>query len=438
MTAATAWRRRLGTVLALATGAGFAGGGPPAAAAAPQGAPAFAGRAFVVAGAGSHFPEGADAASIRGEAEPATTAWLGIAVTALARQPDGSILIGTDGVLWRVRADQQLERVMGGRAGTEPWRDGTPALEAPLSDVTGLAVAADGSTLLSDAAAGTVTRIGPDGLARRVATGLCGPGPLLGLPGGALLVGERGCGAVARIGPDGTLGTLVRGASLTPPLRTVSDLAAAPDGSLLIADGGHRVRRRDRAGRVRAVASGLRRVRHVAAVPGGILVTDDLRGRVLRIDARGRRRTLFGAHPLGSARLDGLRANDAGVPSGFSAVLPLPDGSLLLADDSRPRVIMIASAHPRTQALAVCRRRCPARGRVAVLATRAGTYALRVRDRVTGAVRVAQGQLPAGASTLVPGGDPGHRRQLTVTLTGADGQVTRQIRQLPAARGGAG
>jgi membrane protein implicated in regulation of membrane protease activity len=412
---------RLGAAL-LATGAALALPGPVLAA-----TPSFAGRVFVVAGAGSHVFGESDTATIRGEGEPASTAWLGTTVTTLARAADGSILVGTDGTLWRVGPDQRLARVRGGLRGAPTWADGTPAREPALNDVTGLAVTADGTVYASDEAGRALVAIGPDGAARHVPGPFCGPGPLLAPAGGGLLLGD--CATVRELGPDGALTTL---ATATPGTRLTA-LAQAPDGTVLVTDPAGVIRRVDAVAGLPVAVDSLDHPGPLVTAAGVLLVGDAQDGRVVRVAPDGTRRTVFGARPTVGGRPDGARANDVALRGGIAGLLVLPDGSLLVADRSSPRVLMVASARPQTLALALCRRRCPPRGRVPVLATRGGTYALRVTDRVTGVVTTRAGRLPAGASLLATGGDVRHRRQLTVTLTGDDGQVTRQVRLLQAA-----
>jgi RHS repeat-associated protein len=142
-----------------------------------------------------------------GDGGPATEASLRSA-TALARAPDGSLYIldRAAHVVRRVRVDSVIETVAG--TGTPGFGgDGGPATAAQLRDPADLALASDGSLYIADLGNGRVRRIRPDGIITTVA-------------------------GTGNLGPSGDGGPATQ-ADLAGPVA----LAAAPDGSVYIADG---------------------------------------------------------------------------------------------------------------------------------------------------------------------------------------------------------
>lgn len=185
--------------------------------------------------------------------------------------PDGSLYfvdagarvrrIGPDGVITTVAGD--------GNSGA----DDIPAAQSALGAPRGLAVGPDGSVYVSEVTSHKVRRITPDGMIRRVAgTGFAGFGgdggpataALLRNPigiavaaDGTVYIVDEGNVRIRRVAADGTITTLAgSGARCSSTTGCIDDMPApqarwyipasidaAPDGSLYVADRGHRVRR---------------------------------------------------------------------------------------------------------------------------------------------------------------------------------------------------
>ncbi|MBJ7470731.1 MAG: hypothetical protein JHD16_05490 [Solirubrobacteraceae bacterium] len=160
-----------------------------------------------------------------GDGGPATNAMLASAA-GLALTPTGELLFIDAGNLRvrRVDADGNIDTIAG--TGVEAdTGDGGPALQATFRSLGDLAVASDGSIFVSDIAANRIRRIAPDGTIHAYA--------------GTGLIGATG---------DGGPATAAR-------TRQPTQLATAPDGSLLFIDSGnHRIRRITADGVIRTVA----------------------------------------------------------------------------------------------------------------------------------------------------------------------------------------
>ena len=185
----------------------------------------------------------------------------------LARARDGSILVSGEGGLYRLPA-------AGGAAERIADVEASPIAVAPNGDVFfgnrsslgrldlagrriatfaidvsvphGLALAPDGSLLVSDTGNNRILRVDPvSGHASVLATGLRAPLGLVVEPGGSALVVEHDAGTVARIGAAGERSVVVSG--LAQPYA----LDRAPDGTLFVVEAGdlHRP-----TGRLRRVA----------------------------------------------------------------------------------------------------------------------------------------------------------------------------------------
>jgi RHS repeat-associated protein len=158
-------------------------------------------------------------------------------------------------------------------AGTVVWGhsgEGIPATQAQLNNPFDVAVAPDGSLLIADTGNNSIRRVGPDGLI----TTLVGPGvgiysgddgptsqetelnpsDVAVAPDGSVLIADSGNNRIRRVGPDGLITTLAGtgvpgysgdgGPATAARLYSPSGVAVAADGSVLIADpGNHRIRR---------------------------------------------------------------------------------------------------------------------------------------------------------------------------------------------------
>jgi sugar lactone lactonase YvrE len=289
----------------------------------------------IVAGAEDLPGDGGDG----GPADLALLHWC----AGLALAPDGAVYLADAGNhrVRRVAPDGTIATVAGcgerGFAG-----DGGPATRARLARPEGVAVGADGALYIADTGNDRVRRVGPDGViatvagagGRRLAADdeevvvrvggdggsataaqLNWPSDVAVGPDGGLYVADTYNGRIRRVGLDGVITTVAGGG--TP--GTLGDggpagaawlylphgVAVAPDGALLIADGGnHRVRRVDAAGVITTVAgSGARGFdgdggpavaarldgpwRVALASDGGLLIADRGNGRVRRVDPAG-------------------------------------------------------------------------------------------------------------------------------------------------------
>jgi len=205
-----------------------------------------------------------------GDNGPATAAelWFGN-YSGLAASPDGAIYIADAGnfAIRRVGVDGIIATIAGtlGQPGHSGFRG--PANQAKLSNPSGLALGPDGSLYIADSGNNVILRVttdqnisvfagspgvsgdaGDDGPA--LSAHLNSPGSLAFGPDGSLFVLDSGADRVRRIGSNGVIyafaGTGMRGPApfsggipatqATLDVRPDSGLAAAPDGSVYIAD----------------------------------------------------------------------------------------------------------------------------------------------------------------------------------------------------------
>lgn len=207
---------------------------------------------------------GTGATSYGGDGGSATQA--GFAPGGLALAPDGSLYIGDllNNRIRRVGPDGIITTVAGtGAAGDSG--DGGPATQAALFFPRGPALGPDGSLYFADWGNHRVRRVGPDGIITTVAgTGTFGSGGDGGpatqaqvpepqrvtvAPDGTLYISQSAVGhdKVRRVGPDGIITTLAgsggasgfgddKGPATDAKLWIPTAMAAAPDGSVYIAD----------------------------------------------------------------------------------------------------------------------------------------------------------------------------------------------------------
>jgi hypothetical protein len=211
-----------------------------------------------------------------GDGGPATAAQFrlpaGVAVAA-----DGSVLIAdvANHRIRRVAADGTISTFAGtatsGSGGGDGGfgGDGGPATGAQLRSPFGVAVAPDGSVLFSETSNRRIRRVAPDGTISTFAgTGASGfggdggpataaqlnPSGVAVAPDGSVLITSTTNQRVRRVSPDGTISTLAGtgvqgfdgdgGPATAAQLDTPYAVAVAPDGSVVIADtGNHRIRR---------------------------------------------------------------------------------------------------------------------------------------------------------------------------------------------------
>jgi hypothetical protein len=193
-----------------------------------------------------------------GDGGPATAATFDCA-SAIAVEPDGGLLVadsvagqirrvGTDGVIRTVAGSPGPERPPGSE-GRPAAGDGGPALQATLRAPVDVAALAGGGVAILDAGSEGPDRIRIVDAAGTIRTAMSVPAAALAGAGGALLVATE-AGPIRRLAPDGTVATLADAgldrAGITPyvPVRgdpfasndvSVSDVAAAPDGGVLVA-----------------------------------------------------------------------------------------------------------------------------------------------------------------------------------------------------------
>jgi len=276
-----------------------------------------------------------------GENVPATQAIIGNP-HGIVGAPDGSVLVADRvwGRIRRITPDGIMTTVAGSGNTGGFTGDGGPATEAKLSQPTGIALGPDGSLFIADAANQRIRRVGPDGIITTVA--------------GTGTFGFNG---------DNRLAT-------TAQLSTPVGVAVGSDGSVYIAEGGHRIRRVDPSGMIATVAgtgavcflgqlpqsefgntcgenvpatsAKLSSPSGVAVMPdGSLLIADKNNQRIRRVRLDGTITTIAGnGGPLGSG--DGGQALGAGLAFP-NAVIVGPDGAIYITEgtgnqDSTQRV----------------------------------------------------------------------------------------------------
>lgn len=226
---------------------------------------------------------GTGSAGFSGDGGPAVNAQLS-QPSALAVTPEGTLLIA-DTNNNRIRAvapGGRIRTVAGGGSPADGVGDGALATDARLRGPRGVAVATGGGVWISDTNAHRIRSVGTDGVISTVAgTGVPGAagddGPAVaaelerpyGLAVdriGRLLVAERGAGTVRRIGLDGIIERVAGGGSpddgvgdgetaTRARLEAPTTLAVDESGDVLVADqGAGRIRRVSSSGTISTVA----------------------------------------------------------------------------------------------------------------------------------------------------------------------------------------
>jgi hypothetical protein len=343
-----------------------------------------------------------------GDGGPARQA--GIGASALTVLPGGGFLIADDfGTRIRqIDANGVITTIAGGTDDAEG--EGIPAQRADLLDVRAIAVFPDGSYVVNERSS-RARRIGTNGLITTVA----------------------GNGKEFKTPPD------LHGQPATSVPIDVEDLAAMPDGSLLIADGAaHRIDRVAPDGSITVAASRpgdpTFKPRLIAREPGGgflVVAGREGRMRIWRVSPGGGMSMIAGAGPFTFTAASGLEQRlDGGDPlvadlREVDDIDVLPDGGVLfsegitesLASNFGGALRYIAPPAPGLLAAAILRDRdrLLSSGGVSVALSRPATVTL------TAAGRATTTALPAGPSRipLALSGD----RPVTVTLQAdADGQ----------------
>jgi RHS repeat-associated protein len=266
-----------------------------------------------------------------------------------------------------------------------------PAGSATFSSPNAILVAPDGSVYVDDAGHFRIRRIGVDGIVSTVAgtqtqgSGGAGDGQLathssvrffapeamaLG-PDGSLYIADRGDGRIRRVDPAGIISTFAGGgtstaeniSATTARLFSPSGVTVAPDGTVVVADGGlsRKVRRISTQGLIRTVAgtgsagdtgdggpataatfTGLSRVS--AAADGSIYVTDITRERVRLLTTDGDIVAFACDTAATGAGNDGpARAANCVTPRGIGVA---PDGSTYVVESSRHQVRRVSGTFP--------------------------------------------------------------------------------------------
>lgn len=324
----------------------------------------------------------------------------GIAPQQLAAGPDGSLFIASDNThrVWRRASSGALSPVAG--TGTGGFGgDGGPATAARLNGPWGVALGLDGSVYIADTRNHRIRRVDPAGIITTVAgTGAQGfggdGGPATAAllnspqgvavgPDGSVYIADTGNQRIRRLGPDGLLTTTAGtgafsysgdgGPALAASMRSPSQVAVAPDGSLYIVDlTNAMVRRVGIDGIIRAVTKngffcqlppysgdggpaidadigpqgvtvgpdGTVYVAGISRTAGGCCCDGPRSVGVYQIDTRGIINRVAGTGAQGFSG-DGGPATQAllNVPSGVAVS---PDGSLYIADSSSLRTRQVA------------------------------------------------------------------------------------------------
>lgn len=283
----------------------------------------------------------------------------------ITRLTDGSLLVADSGNHTIRRIDPQGNvSTPAGAAGLTGSAEG-PGTAARFNRPVSLAVAADGAIFVADSLNHSIRRIGPDGLVGTFA-GLSGsagsadgsasdarffsPRGLTIAPDGAVIVADGGNHTIRRIGPDGQVTTLAGlagmsgsddGAGGTARFRLPAGVVAAPDGTLYIADTSSQlIRRLAPDGRVTTMAGSADQsgwedgLKEKAGFfnPGALALAGD--GRLIVADTANH--ALRSLSPDGSVTTLTGRATASGTRNGqgTAARFDLPTGIALAPDGS--------------------------------------------------------------------------------------------------------
>lgn len=304
--------------------------------------------------------------------------------TGIAFGPDGSLYVA-DYEARRIRrfAPNGTATIVAGNGLSGDTGDGGPALSARLFAPRDVAVTADGTVYIVDSIMSRVRRVRTDGIIEAVrGLGLSGPRDIVALGDGSLVVSDE-VGHVDRLLPNGTatrlvadigsawsLATDVSGGVLVGDFETdrvlrvgldgrvtpvagdddnldfttrealflPRGLATAPDGGVLVADGGNgRIRLVNRSGPGQTLATGLVIAQDVVAGADGSLFASDSSGsRIWRYFANGTR-VLYAGNGAFAYSGDGGPASAAALAHPYGLAMG-PDGTLYIADSANDRL----------------------------------------------------------------------------------------------------
>ena len=333
-------------------------------------------------GAAGNFNEG----TLTGNGGPARLAGLGEVGAAVVNGAGVMYVADTsNGVIRRVARNGTISAFAGGGAGPGNG-DGGNASAAVFEVPTDLALGSDRSVYVLDTGAADVRRIAPDGTVSTVAGGgvdglgdggdaraaeLYSPRGIALGPQNTLYIADTGNHRIRRVDADGTITTVAGGGvslndggvATSARLLNPTDVAVAPDGTLYIADSGHRrIRMVTPAGTISTVAgngdtgswnerdaatsTAIGRPRAIAIDPtsGAVYFTERGQHRVARITPGGFLVTAAGTGRPGSTG-DGGPAVTATLrgPRGVSID---PDGRLVIADTDNYKVRRVMAALP--------------------------------------------------------------------------------------------
>ncbi|MDP3277302.1 MAG: RHS repeat-associated core domain-containing protein [Deltaproteobacteria bacterium] len=263
-------------------------------------------------------------------------------IQALALAPDGSVLI-SDGTRVRRVSRDGVSQTLAGDGTRGSMGDNGPALRATLFDVRAISVLRDGSVLLVEAQ--RVRRVRPDGVIVPFA--------------GSGVRGDSGDG----------------GPALLAQFTDLRAVVQAPDGSVLLADqGANRVRRVSTRGDISTVFGDGRpfdpsyddlAVRSRAWEPGSLAVTPEgvlyvaIRSRIVRIDPDGNVRHVMGLRPGATPSGDGGLAADYPLRTAVPQIALARDGTLFVSDPSSVLAVREGLAYVLTRVDAATGRTTP-------------------------------------------------------------------------------
>ncbi len=330
--------------------------------------PAETGTIHTIAGTGLFVGDQVTFRAPLGDGGPAGVAPLDFP-TGVAATPDGGFLI-SDQYANRIRRVSPLGIITtvagNGRAGLSG--DGGPATAARINYPSGVAVLADGAIAIADQRNDRVRLVDAAGTISTLTTVRWPDGVAAAADGGVLVVEGRNnrvlhvsrAGAVNVVAGDGIRGFSGDGGpALAARLSRPVDVASAPDGTVLIADGSNRVRQVGPDGIITTVAgngsgtaggdggpataAGVPRPAGIAVTPdGGLLIASV--NQIRRVRPDGVIVTVAGTG-RGNFSGDGGPARDATLwkPGGVAAAA---GGGILIADTFSNHVRFVASALP--------------------------------------------------------------------------------------------
>ena len=334
---------------------------------------------------------------------PATQAFLAFP-TGIALGPDGTVYFADtfNNRVRRIRADGVLETVAGTGV-ADMGGDTGPATEAKLKQPHGVAFGSDGSLYVADTGNRRVRRVSPDGLITTIAgdgrdfylddgdqatrASFKRPTDVAIAPDGSIVIGDTETDVIRRVAPDGIV-TTVAG----KPNETCGPTSVCGDGGPAN----------------QAIFDFITRA-GISFGDGGMYVADEFHQRVRFVDAAGMIRTVVGSGN-GCVTL-GIECGDDGPARAANMARPVamashPDGSLYVADHLNYRVRKVAATLPGLTVLDV------------VIPSPDGS-ALYVFDRTGRHLRTLHGL--TGATLYEFGYDTAKR---LVTVTTGDGEVT--------------